>query len=171
MAEDTTIFISISPRKGNDQDYPDFEFSNAVTGDVTAKSVCDSFLCFLIYAGAGWGSLYGPIYYYNGTPCSDKNDYLMPNGRGNKSFVVGSEGPVFIHTVVTTAPLEECCDWDYSEWEYYKEEYKQEILEISPDCRSLVYSVPLDKIDPGKCYVVIAHYSNNNVIMSDVMVR
>ena len=43
MAEDTTIFISISPRKGNDQDYPDFEFSNAVTGDVTAKSVCDSF--------------------------------------------------------------------------------------------------------------------------------
>lgn len=134
-------------------------------------SVCDSFLCFLIYAGAGWGSLYGPIYYYNGTPCSDKNDYLMPNGRGNKSFVVGSEGPVFIHTVVTTAPLEECCDWDYSEWEYYKEEYKQEILEISPDCRSLVYSVPLDKIDPGKCYVVIAHYSNNNVIMSDVMVR
>ena len=113
-----------------------------------------------------------PIYYYNGADaCSNENDYLIPNGRLGNSFVVGSGAPVFVQTVVTAVPFEECSTWDYKEWEYFKEEYGQKILNISPSATSKVYYVPTDEIPSGYSYVVIAHYSDNHVVMSDVMVK
>ena len=120
----------------------------------------------------GYYGFTNPIYYYNGAgACSNENDYLIPNGRLGNSFVVGSGAPVFVQTVVTAVPFEECSTWDYKEWEYFKEEYGQKILNISPSATSKVYYVPTDEIPSGYSYVVIAHYSDNHVVMSDVMVR
>ena len=124
------------------------------------------------YYGDGYNlnTYSNPVYYYNGTPGNSDNDLLIPNGNSTTSMVVGSDKPVFVHTVVTSRPLKECKKWDYTEWEYYKEECGEKILhcEASP---LKVYNIPMEEIDAGQNYVVIAHYSNNNVIMSEVMTR
>ena len=114
---------------------------------------------------------YGPMYCYSGTPGTGENDFMIPNGNSKESIVINSDKPVFVHTVATSEPLAECSDWDYTEWEYYKENHGERILQFSENSSPKVYNVPVNEIDSGKCYVVIAHYSNNNVIMSDVMVR
>ena len=144
------------------------------TGDAenSLDDINDSFIKIVIYDGGnGNGLFFPPVYFYNNTPGTGKNDYIIPNGRGSNSFVIGSDAPVFVQTVATSVPLEDCINWDYKEWERYKEEHGQEILNINSTVTTQVYKIPLEEIDPGKCYVVIAHYSNNNVIMSDVMVR
>ena len=111
-----------------------------------------------------------PLYYYNGTPGNQENDFLIPNGNSKESVVIGSDKPVYVHTVATWQPLSECKNWDYPEWEYYKQEYGERIL----DCETSpikVYTIPMDKIEAGQNYIVIAHYSNNNVLMSEVMTK
>ncbi len=115
-------------------------------------------------------SFANPLYYYNGEPGNQENDFLIPNGNSKESVVIGSDKPVYVHTVATWLPLSECKNWDYSEWEYYRQEYGERIL----DCESSpikVYTIPMDKIEKGQNYIVIAHYSNNNVLMSEVMTK
>ena len=112
-----------------------------------------------------------PIYFYNGAGSDKKYDYLIPNGRGNNSFVIGSKKPVFVQTVITPVHKDICSDWDHYEWEYFKTEFNQQILELSESQTSMVYYVPMDEIPDGYNYIVIAHYSDNHVLMSDVMVR
>lgn len=114
--------------------------------------------------------LANPLYYYNGTPGNQENDFLIPNGNSKESVVIGSDKPVYVHTVATWQPLSECKNWDYPEWEYYKQEYGEKIL----DCETSpikVYTIPLKEIESGQNYIVIAHYSNNNVLMSEVMTK
>ena len=135
-------------------------------------SFSDSYIKIVFYDDyVEYKGFTNPIYYYNGADaCSNENDYLIPNGRLGNSFVVGSGAPVFVQTVATSVPFEECSTWDYKEWEYFKEEYGQKILNISPSATSKVYYVPTN-IPSGYSYVVIAHYSDNHVVMSDVMVK
>lgn len=109
------------------------------------------------------------IYCYSGTPGSGENDFLIPNGNSKKSVVINSDKPVFVHTVATSVPLKECRNWDLTEWEYYKEECGERILDFSSTSSPKVYNIP--EIEKGKCYVVIAHYSDNHVLMSDIMVK
>ena len=127
--------------------------------------------------------LSNPMYYYKGTPGNKKNDFMIPNGSSKESMVVCSDRKVLVHTIATSRPYSECRNWDYTEWEYFKEFVSdEEILDcgitITPDGETdpvdtptmRVYTVP-EGIKKGQNYVVIAHYSNNNVIMSDVMTK
>ena len=113
-----------------------------------------------------------PMYYYNGVAavgCSE-NDFIISNGSSNQSVVIGSDSPVFVHTVVTSRPLKECKNWDYPEWEYYREEYGEKVLHCET-ASPKVYNIPVDEIGRGKCYVVIAHYADGKALMSEVMVK
>ena len=104
--------------------------------------------------------------------CNKENDLLEPNGNSTQSVLIGSDKPVYVHTLVTSAPLELCSTWDYTEWEYFKEEYNEKILNFSSESDDpQFYFIPVNKIDEGKNYVVIAHYSNNNVKMSPIMTK
>ncbi len=112
-----------------------------------------------------------PVYFYNNTPGSGENDFIIPNGSSKESLVINSDAPVFVHTVVTSIPYDECKEWEASEWLYYKEEFGHKILDFSPTSSPKVYNIPVSEIEKGKCYVVIAHYSDNHVLVSDVMVK
>ena len=112
-----------------------------------------------------------PLYYYYGEPGNKDNDFLLSNGNSDDSVIIDSDKPVYVHTVVTSAPIEECSTWDYSEWEYFKEEYNEKILNFSSTSEPKIYCIPVNKIKEGQNYIVIAHYSNNNVLMSPIMTK
>ena len=128
------------------------------------------------YAGGWNGNWFTPFYCYNGAPGTGENDFLIPNGTSTESVVVCSDKPVFVHTVVTKVPYEVCKDWAYDEWEYYKLSLNEEILEFGTPTNSdpnanlpKRYKIPVGQMDTGDCYVVIAHFSDNHVEMSQVM--
>lgn len=112
-----------------------------------------------------------PLYYYKGTAGNMANDFLLSNGSSKDSVLIGSDKPVYVHTLVTSVPLIECSVWDSAEWEFYKEEYNEKIISCSNPNEPKVYIIPTEKIAKGKHYIVIAHYSNNNVKMSEIFTK
>lgn len=112
-----------------------------------------------------------PLYYYKGTAGNMANDFLLSNGSSKDSVLIGSDKPVYVHTLVTSVPLIECSVWDSAEWEFYKEEYNEKIISCSDSNEPKVYVIPTEKIAKGKHYIVIAHYSNNNVKMSEIFTK
>ncbi len=113
-----------------------------------------------------------PMYYYNGAAAagSSENNFIIPNGSSKEKVVIGSDYPVFVHTVVTSRPLKECKTWDYPEWEYFNEYVGEKVLHCETSSPK-VYTIPLGEIDRGKYYVVIAHYADGDVLMSDIMTK
>ena len=133
------------------------------------------------YDITGNGSYSVPRYYYNGTPGNKETDFIIPNGSNNDSMLIGSDKPVFVHTIATSVSLDKCKNWDYSEWEFYKQEYGEQILDCGVSitqngspvdiATTKIYQIPTDKIEKGQNYIVIAHYSNDNVLMSPIMTK
>ena len=113
-----------------------------------------------------------PMYYYNGSAAagSSENNFIIPNGSSKEKVVIGSDYPVFVHTVVTSRPLKECKTWDYPEWEYFNEYVGEKVLHCETSSPK-VYTIPLSEIDRGKYYVVIAHYADGDALMSDIMTK
>ncbi len=128
----------------------------------------------------GTVSWFTPFYCYNGAPGTSENDFLMQNENSSDSVVISSDKPVFVHTVVSEMPYEVCKNWDYSEWEYYKLSLNEKILDFGSPTnqepnknlpKRYVIPVSDNQIKSGDCYVVIAHFSDNHVEMSRVMVK
>ncbi|MCR4899602.1 MAG: hypothetical protein K5907_02175 [Treponema sp.] len=128
-------------------------------------------------SGESW---FTPFYCYNGAPGTGENDFLMQNENSSDSVVISSDKPVFVHTVVSEMPYEVCKNWDYSEWEYYKLSLNEKILDFGKPTtedpnknlpKRYVIPVSDNQIKSGDCYVVIAHFSDNHVEMSRVMVK
>ncbi len=135
------------------------------------------------YCSGNYGNNYYdvPRYYYNGTPGNQETDYIIPNGSNNDSMLICSDKPVFVHTIATSVSLDKCKNWDYSEWEFYKQEYGEQILDCGVSitqngspvdiATTKIYQIPTDKIAKDQNYIVIAHYSNDNVLMSPIMTK
>ena len=94
---------------------------------------------------------------------------MIPNGSSNKSVAIGSNAPVMVHTLVTTAPYSECKDWCIEEWEHYKKTLnQQELIFSSSDHSPKRYSIPYDDINEGECYCVIAWFADRKYEQSQV---
>ena len=126
----------------------------------------------------GGESWFTPFYCYNGAPGTGENDFLMQNENTSDSVVISSDKPVFVHTLVSEMPYEVCKNWNYNEWEYYKPSLNEKILDFGVPTNAdpnknlpKRYVIPVSQIETGNCYIVIAHFSDNHVEMSRVMVK
>ncbi len=109
------------------------------------------------------------IYLYTGSAGSGDYDWLMDNPNADDYVFVSSDAPVYVHTLVIRQPYESCKDWSIQEWESYKENYGDKYMDFSDvDYNQRRYSIPMDKIDEGSCYCVIAHFADNHVEKSKV---
>ena len=112
-----------------------------------------------------------PFYVYTGEARNGdgKYDLLLANGNSNDSVAISSDGPVFIHTLVTTKPYSECSSWNVIEWETNHKHIGDKYIDFSTDIRNQRYNIPMGEITKGECYVVVAHFANGNSLMSEVM--
>lgn len=123
------------------------------------------------------------VYFYTGEPGSSDNHYLLPSNTPKTSILISSDTPVYVHTIVTTKPYEECKDWTVDEWENYHRVIGDKYLEFresdpenpgqfiisGPSVKS--YSIPVDEINSGECYTVVVYFADNVAINSSVMVK
>ena len=111
------------------------------------------------------------IYYTGSNTGTGDFNLLYKNGTSKSSMAVQSDAPVFIHTLVTTHPYEECKDWDLMQWETFPRELGAKQIDFSSsDHAARRYSIPVDEMNENeKCYVVIAHYADDTTAMSEVM--
>ncbi len=114
-------------------------------------------------------------YYYvglNGTDFknSGRYDSLKKDSTSTDSFIVSSDAPVFVHTLVTNIPYETCRYWDVGDWEFYKKEVGPELFNFVARNQKQYY-VPTNQIVAGQSYVVIAYFADGTSAMSDVMVQ
>lgn len=108
-------------------------------------------------------------YYYTGAAGTGKYDLLMTNGTSITSVAISSDAPVFAHTMVTDRDYEECKNWSTEEWERYKKYIGDTYMDFSEtEHGAQRYSIPVNEINSGECYVVIAHFSDNHTEMSPV---
>ena len=112
-------------------------------------------------------------YLYTGDTGSGQNDLFLPGGFEN-TYAIVSDAPVFVHTLVTSRPYEECKDWSAKEWEYYKKHLGEQVLNFTSNNTGVqAYTAPVSSNDikSGECYIVIAHYATGRTAMSPVMVK
>ena len=113
-----------------------------------------------------------PTIFYTGTAGSGNYDLLMKNGQSTSTLAVQSDAPVFVHTLVTKKPYSECKNWSAEKWEYLHKHIGEKYLDFSStEHTARRYNIPVNQIDQGDCYVVIAHFSDNHTEMSEVMVK
>ncbi len=100
------------------------------------------------------------------------HDMVLPYGSSVSKVIVLGDGPVFVHTVVTDRDYNECKKWDVKDWEFYKKSIGSKYMDFTdaPGAQQK-YEIPMTEIDSGQCYVVIAHFANGNIEMSDVMIK
>ncbi len=112
-------------------------------------------------------------YLYTGDTGSGQNDLFLPGGFEN-TYAIVSDAPVFVHTLITDRPYEECKDWSVKEWEFYKKHIGEKVLSFAADETGVKsYNVPVDdkRLKSGNSYVVIAHYATGRTAKSPVMVK
>ena len=129
--------------------------------------------CFVKMATAesgGAGRIMNSVIFYNGTPGTGEFDWLTQNGNAKDYVFVSSDAPVYIHTLVTNIPYEQCKDWSSQEWLTFKRSIGDLYYDFA-DQKQRRYSVPVNDIEKGSCYVVAAHFSDGHIEMSDVFER
>ena len=111
-----------------------------------------------------------PYYFYTGEKSSGEYDLLWPTGSTKTSFAIQSDAPVFVHTLTTEKSYSECKDWSAKDWEFFKKHIGDKYLTFSStEHNPKRYSIPMDQIADGECYIVIAHFADNHVEMSEIM--
>ena len=114
------------------------------------------------------------IYYTQSDKSSGNYDVMYNNGNSKTSMVIGSDGPVLVQTLATSHSYEEVKDYPLAQWQRTARELGVEQINFTKENYTpRRYNIPLDdkKIKSGECYIVIAHYANNTVLMSEVMVK
>ncbi len=100
---------------------------------------------------------------------SAEYDLMTPNGKSKTSVGISSNESVLVHTLVTTKPYSECKDWTLGQWEHYRKTLNEKTLSFtSSDHSAKRYDVPIDQINPGECYCVVAWFADGTSAQSDV---
>ena len=140
--------------------------------DILSTFYNNCFVKIIADIDTGYELCSNSLYRYIGTPGSGDYDWIMQKSDTDNYLLVSSDAPVFVHTLVTRLPYETCKDWPVSEWEYFKENYNDKFFDFdSTDHYPRRYSIPLNDIPDGSCYIVIAHFADNHVETSKVFVK
>ena len=107
-----------------------------------------------------------PSYFYTGEKSYEKGDIVQTHT--NKSVLVQSTQPAFVHTVVTTAPYSECVNWEASDWEFYNEYIGYEIMDFSTYAIQQEYIIPVEQIEQNRRFAVVVHFASGKVAVSQV---
>ncbi len=108
-----------------------------------------------------------PSYFYIGDPSYERGDVIQ--SHTNKSVLLSSTQPVYVHTVVTNEPYSECVNWTAEEWEYYHEYIGEDFMDFKTyPTPYQQYDIPVRQIDSGSCYAVVAHFASGKTAVSQV---
>ena len=110
-----------------------------------------------------------PAYYYHGVSNSGDYDYLQANGASKDSVIVSSDAPVLVETLTTGYSYEICKEWTKAYWQRNRRSIGLKQIDFDSSSRAKKYSIPVDYIDQGDCYVVIVHFADGSSTMSEVM--
>ena len=107
------------------------------------------------------------------TKGSGDYDLLLANGASTSSVAVSSDKPVWIETIDTPQPYSTCKNWTVEEWKAnFPRHIGDKLIDFSSDDHSLKrYNIPVDKINTGNSYVVLAHFADGHTDMSAVMTK
>ena len=169
-SQNVTSWVDATPDDKTEWDY-DTSGSNGVITTVQAYGLPENQYVRIITALNENHSR--PAYLYTGTPGTGTKDLFLSGGFAD-TYAIASDAPVFVHTLVTSRPYEECKDWSAKEWEYYKKHVGEQVLNFTSNNTGVqAYTAPVSstQIKSGDCYVVIAHYSTGRIAMSPVMVK
>lgn len=115
-----------------------------------------------------WDTHYSdPVYHWTGTKSSgDETDFLLEQ---NDFYLVGSDQPVLLHVISTKQPYETCKNWDAEKWERnHRILSEKQLIFNSSNSGSKKYKPVLTGLSHGDCYVVVAHFADDHVEMSQV---
>ncbi len=111
------------------------------------------------------------LYKYTGNESTSEHDFMTKNATSKKSVVISSDQPVFVHTFITNETYEKCNSWSAERWYQFEDELDGKVMNFNPE-----NPIPLNytinsyySINDGQCYVIIAHFANGEVLMSEVM--
>ncbi|MBB5225489.1 hypothetical protein DYE50_03485 [Treponema ruminis] len=113
-------------------------------------------------------------YYYKGTDNkyvqnTGNYDLILANGSSKDSVAISSDAPVFVQTLTTKYSYEECKSWDINKWQRNRRHIGEKVMSFdSTDHAAKKYKIPVNEIDEGDCYVVIAHFADGTSSMSEV---
>ena len=108
-------------------------------------------------------------YYCHGVSNSGDYDYLQANGASKDSVIVSSDAPVLVETLTTGYSYEICKEWTKAYWQRNRRSIGLKQIDFDSSSRAKKYSIPVDYIDQGDCYVVIVHFADGSSTMSEVM--
>lgn len=118
--------------------------------------------------------LYGkysiPKYYYlNAT--NSTNSSCIAEKSSSSNIQVSSDAPVLVQTIISPRSYSVCKNWTKDEWLFYKPIIGEQVFNLNSSNTTADYTIPLNEIKSGECYVVIAHFADGTSAMSDVMVK
>ena len=102
--------------------------------------------------------------YYDSNDTESHIGYILDDNRGVSVY---SEQPVFVYTLSTKRPYDECSQWDVSDWEdTFHRASNEVVLDLNNQIKR--YQLDLSKLESGDNYVVIAHFADGHTDMSSV---
>ena len=151
------------------------EVSVDTTGDKVIYNVPENTFAKVLRRFGGIAGIENgdPQFFYAGALCnSGEYDYIQPSAYNENMILVTSDAPVLMHTIATNVDYETASKWSAREWElhHYLIDEKQ-INFTSENPTPKKYMIPVGNIDPGMCYVVVAHFANGTAELSNVRVK
>jgi hypothetical protein len=111
-----------------------------------------------------------PRYYYYGSQNTGDYDLILANGSSKDSVAISSDAPVFVQTLTTKYTYEECKTWSRQKWQRNRRHIGEKVIQFDADNHAAKrYNIPINEIDSGDCYCVIAHFADGSTAMSEVM--
>ncbi|MBO4534277.1 MAG: hypothetical protein J5726_11370 [Treponema sp.] len=103
-------------------------------------------------------------FYYDSTDSSSHIGYIIDDNRG---IFIFSEIPVYVYTVSSKLPYDQCSKWDVSDWEASFHKISNEVvMDFQNEAKR--YPLDLTSLEPGDNYVVIVHFADGHTDMSAV---
>ena len=109
-----------------------------------------------------------PQYFYTGSRTnSGTKDFFKKNGYSEEAMLVQSDAPVYVHTIAINKKLDTVQDWTEYEWELYGRSLGNQLYDFELTAPE-VYTIPLDQINRGEYYIMIAWFADGSHIMTPI---
>ncbi len=107
-------------------------------------------------------------YYYTSTTNKSSGSYDYMQKLSDSVWLVSSDAPTFVHTLKTNIPYNKCRNWTADEWETFNKSIGDVQYNFSSENSSPKrYNVPLNKIEKGECYVILAYFAACDVFVNN----